>query len=235
MCGGNLKRTREMNVATPDATNTDLAEVRRFVQAPSSQLYVADRPDMGCQAILRAIGATTLVAIRPDSGMDGAVWLDAATLSNAASWAAQRNAAGANLYFTLNEPVSGLGKKPTKADIRTLRGIGADIDAKAGRDLDTAWAAIDAVPYPPSLIIMSGGGWQPFWLFDVPIEATPDTVSQVEAVGRKIAKLTRGDAVQNIDRIFRLPFTMNHPNKKKREQGRTVCLSGLILMQEGQP
>jgi hypothetical protein len=223
-----------MNTPATNVITTGLAEARPFLPSSSPQPYVVNNPATGCQLILRAIGATTLVAIQPDSGVVNAAWLDTETLTSAAGWAtqrnaAQRNAAGANLYFTLNEPVSGLCKKPAKADIRTLRGIGADIDAKAGRDLDTAWAAIGAVPCAPSLIIMSGGGWQPFWLFDVPIAATPDTVSQVEAVGRKIVALTGSDAVQNIDRIFRLPFTINYPNKKKRKQGRTACLAGIVL------
>jgi hypothetical protein len=161
--------------------------------------------------------------------MDGAVWLDAATLSNAASWAAHRNAAGANLYFTLNEPSPGLSRKPSKLDIRLLRGIGADIDAKNGRSIEDALGAIGVIARAPSLLIMSGGGWQPLWLFDAPVQATPDAVPRVETVGRKIAALAGGDAVQNIDRIFRLPFTINHPNKKKRAEGRTECLSGLLV------
>jgi hypothetical protein len=188
---------------------------------------------MGCKLILNAIGATTLVAIQPDGGI-GAAWLDRMTLAATTDWAARLNGAGANLYFTLNEPLPGLCRKAAKAAIRMLRGIGADIDAKDGRSLEDAWMALGTVPHPPSLLIMSGGGWQPLWLFDVPIEVTPETVSQVEAVGRRIAALTGGDAVQNIDRIFRLPFTVNHPNKKKRAQGRTACLSG-ILLQGGQP
>jgi hypothetical protein len=157
------------------------------------------------------------------------MWLDMATFPNVADWAAQRNAAGANLYFTLNEPVTGLCKKAAKSDIRTLRGAAADIDAKQGRSLEEARMAIEIIPCRPSLIIMSGGGWQPLWLFDVPIQATPDAVSRAEAVGRKIAALTGGDAVQSVDHIFRLPFTINHPNRKKRAEGRTDCLSGILV------
>jgi hypothetical protein len=224
--------TANTNTST---TIIDFAEARRVLQPSSPQLCVANDPAKGCELILRAIGPTTLVAIRPDRGMDGATWLDTATLANAANWATQRSAAGSNLYFTLNKPLDGLGKKPAKSDIEILRGNGADIDAKDGRSLDDTRAAIAAVPYPPSLIVMSGGGWQPLWLFGTPIDATPEAVSRVEATGRTIAALTGGDAVQNIDRIFRLPFTVNYPNQKKREQGREPCLSGIILAPGGQP
>jgi hypothetical protein len=223
-----------MSVATPNAdtattpTTTDLTQAQRSLKALPPQLYVADRPDAGCLLILRDIGPTTLVAIRPDSGMDGAAWLDETTLPSAASWAVQRNGAGANLYFTLNEPSTGLCRKAAKSDIRSLRGIGADIDAKDGRSLEDARVAIGGVPSQPSLIIMSGGGWQPLWLFEAPVRATQ------EAVGRTIAQLTGGDAVQNVDRVYRLPFTVNYPNKRKREQGRTACLSGIIHVQGGQ-
>lgn len=198
------------------------------------RLHVANDPALGCRLILGAIGPTTLVAIRPDSGMDGAAWLDAATLPNAASWVAHRNASGVNLYFTLNEPLTGLCKKAAKSDIHILRGIGADVDAKQGRSLEDARAAINVIPSRPSLIIMSGGGWQPLWLFEPAVQATPDSVSRVEAVGRKIATLTGGDAVQSVDHIFRLPFTVNHPNQKKRAEGRTACLSGVLVQGEDQ-
>jgi hypothetical protein len=121
-----------------------------------------------------------------------------------------------------------MNRKSARTDIAVLRGIGADVDAKDDRTMEQALAAIDAVQLPPSVVIMSGRGWQPLWLFDKAIPATAEAVRHVEMTGKQIAQLTGGDSVQNVDRIFRVPFTTNHPNAKKQAQGRVACVSGIL-------
>ena len=61
-----------------------------------------------------------------------------------------------------------------------------------------------------------------------PLPATPENIARAEAAGTKIAALVAGDAVQNIDRILRLPFTINHPNAKKHATGRVPTPAGAI-------
>jgi hypothetical protein len=190
-------------------------------------------PQKGVELINRVIGSTTLVAIAPDARGARGFWLDTTTLVQAGAWATERSEAGGNIYFQLNEPRFGLARKGGRTDVVALRGFGADVDAKNGRSMEEGLAAIDAVQLPPSLVIMSGGGWQPLWLFDAPIPATPDNVEHVETMGRWLAKLTGGDPVQNVDRLFRLPFTINYPNSKKRAEGRTPCAAGILLPGDG--
>ena len=147
-----------------------------------------------------------------------------------AAWATERSKAGFNLYFTPNLPTAGLARKPAKADVTALRALYADVDAKGETSLTAAHAAILALPMPPaSFVIATGGGFQPVWLFEAPMLATPDLVAQVERDGAAVARLTGGDPVQNVDRILRLPFTMNHLNVNKRKAGRVPCPSGLVL------
>lgn len=186
-----------------------------------------DDPAAGLTFVLKALGATTIVAIHPDTGMVKARWLDAATLADVAAWAASMSAAGFNLYFTPNLPAPGMERKAAKADMSAVRAVFADVDAKGGQSLEGARAAVLALP-PPSFIIASGGGFQPVWVLDAPMPATPDVVAAVEAVGRRLAALAGGDPVQNVDRILRLPFTVNYPNATKRAAGRGVSLSGLL-------
>ena len=88
--------------------------------------------------------------------------------------------------------------------------------------------AIANLGLPPSLIIVSGGGYQPIWLLDAPLPAEGENVAQVEGVARRVAALTGGDAVQNADRILRVPFTMNYPNETKRRVGRVPRPSGVL-------
>jgi hypothetical protein len=195
-----------------------LKPIQVAAEQPASagpHLVVANVPDKGVALVLHFFGPTTLVAIRPDVGGAHGFWLDDATLPQASEWAAEQNRAGNNLYFTGNQPRTGMNKKPAKSDIVTLRAIGADVDAKDGRTMDEALAAIHALPLRPSLVIMSGGGWQPFWFLAAPIEATTEAVRRAEAIGKRVAELTGGDAVQDVSRIFRLPFTVNWPNAKK--------------------
>ena len=63
----------------------------------------------------------------------------------------------------------------------------------------------------PSLIILSGGGYQPIWLLDQPEPATTEAVQRAESIARATATLLGGDSIQNVDRILRMPFTMNYP------------------------
>ncbi len=57
-------------------------------------------------------------------------------MDRATRWAAERNGAGFNIYFTANLPRHGLRKKPTKADIEVIRCVFADLDANDGRMMD---------------------------------------------------------------------------------------------------
>lgn len=190
-------------------------------------LDVRNDPAAGLAFVLDVIGSTTVVAIHPDHGSIGGRWLDASTQASVTAWAAEQSAAGFNLYFAVNLPTANMAKKPSRADITAIRGVFADVDAKAGRSLDQALTAVMVLP-PPSLVIATGGGFQPLWMLDRPVLATEESMAEAEAVGRHIARLTDGDAVQNVDRILRLPFTVNYPNAKKRRAGRVTTCSGLV-------
>ena len=150
-------------------------------------------------------------------------------MGRATRWAAQLNGADFNIYFTANLPRHGLEKKPTKADIETVRCIFADLDAKDGRTMDACLEALTQLSKQPSFVIMSGGGYQPIWLLDQPIPATTEAVQRAESIARATATLLGGDSIQNVDRILRVPFTINYPNKKKRDGGRVPCPSGVLV------
>jgi hypothetical protein len=199
-----------------------------------SQLYTADcRDDVaaGIELVIWVIGQTTVVTIHPDKNNVSGAWLDNATRMDVVAWAKEKTKNRYNIYFTPNEPRCGLAKKPRKSDIIRLRAAAfADVDAKAGRTLDDARATLGRVP-EPSLVIASGGGYQPIWLFRNPISVTPDAIERSERLSSCIKRITAGDDVGNIDRLLRLPYSMNFPNKRKRDEGRVPVPSGLLRME----
>jgi hypothetical protein len=184
--------------------------------------------------VLGVFGPTTVVAIHCDTGRTVSIWLDWDTAGNVTRWIGECNQAGYNIYITVNQPSLGLKKKAKKSNIEFIRAVWADIDCyKNGLTMVSGWAAITAMPAKPTRTIASGGGYHPYYILREPLLATPDIVARVEALGLRIAATVGGDAVQNVDRIMRFPFTLNHPDAKKRAAGRTVCPSGTVGGDEG--
>ncbi len=194
-----------------------------------SSLEARNDVEAGLNWVLSFIGPTTVVAIKPD-GPATAAYLEELTLIKVASWAKSKNGAGANLYFQVNQPQPGLAKKASRSEIIAIRAAAwLDLDAKDGRTMAQALAAIEALPIPPpSVIIASGGGYQPIWLLDRPVPTSLEIVRELGALGKQLEQRTGSDAVSNIDRILRLPFTMNYPNAKKLAGGRQVTIAGLL-------
>lgn len=175
-------------------------------------------------------GPWLLTAIVPDGMTNTRTFIDA----NAAErWALDENAAGRNLYFSVNQTTRALDKKATKADIARVEFLHVDLDPRAGEDLASererirkrlnGSLAADGIP-PPSFIIDSGGGYQAFWRLAEPIEldGDPAKVEDAERYNIELARKLGGDATHNIDRIMRLPGggLTNWPTAKKQEKGR---------------
>jgi hypothetical protein len=84
------------------------------------------------------------------------------------------------------------------------------------------------------VIVDSGGGYQGFWLLDAPVvmEGERDDDARhlpVEDRNRRIEVALDGDDCHNIDRIMRLPGTVNVPGEKKRKKGRTPRAAHVIF------
>ncbi len=133
-----------------------------------------------------------------------------------------------NIYFSPNEPRPDAPPgKLKKADIVKLRAVFVDVDPQGGGDkLDAERARIKGLmvdlndePMPPCHVIDSGGGCQAFWTIEK-VEANAANLKIAEDIGDCLSKRLSGDAVQNIDRIMRLPGTDNIPDAKKRRKGR---------------
>ena len=165
--------------------------------------------------------AIHLVAIKPDGADIQARWFGDDRI-NAQAWADQLNdpLQRYNIFWTANVTRKGFNKKPSKADIVGVRVFHADVD-----DL-SALPAIQALN--PSLVIASGGGYQPIWVVDGSV-----TVETAEDINRSIQHKLCADHCFNIDRLLRAPGTINWPTPAKIARGRDVSFATLIQPDNG--
>jgi putative DNA primase/helicase len=166
-----------------------------------------------------------LAAIRPDGTISGDYF--GSDVEAATSWAVAQNTNGRGVYYTGNRCHSGVTTKSTKADITSARFVYADIDPpKDGSPFDKAGVVSELLSCgtPPSVIVDTGNGIQPLWLLT---EGSED-FDRVEAINRSIASHWGGDNCHNIDRLLRLPGTVNYPNQKKLERGCTEIASYVL-------
>lgn len=173
-------------------------------------------------AFLEAVhpdGLWALTAIPPDRGgaTTGRVFLPSER-EQAVGWIdALQGVAG--LYYSVNEVRADFrGAKASKADIVAAHYAHVDID-----DMDGI-ARLKAYRLAPSFTVFSGGGYQAFWKLAGP---TTD-LDRVERINRQLAADLGGDNCHNIDRIMRLPGTINLPNAKKRNAGRVPTLARVV-------
>lgn len=138
-----------------------------------------------------------------------------------------------NIYWTVNRVRGATDKKPKKEDIEEAVMLHVDLDPRKGEDVAKEQARIlrllEEFSPSPSAIIYSGGGYQAFWRLDEPmyIGGTPERWVDVEACNRQLGIVLGGDATWNVDRIMRLPGTINLPDEKKRKKGRVMALAAV--------
>lgn len=170
-------------------------------------------------------GRHNLVAIHPETGEVHGRTFPPGAWSEIEAWVARRNGRE-NLYFSPNEPTPDAPDgKLRKHHIGAIRAVFADIDPDPSMPVDEARAALRAhaakalAALPPAITVDSGGGFNFFWPLAEKLDAETYR-ARVEAQGRGVGHLLGGDAVQNVDRILRLPGTLNIPDAKKRARGR---------------
>lgn len=152
-------------------------------------------------AHLVAISATGKVAARS---------FDVSKPASMSAWIEQRQGK-ANMYFHVNEPSAGVTDiKVKKEQIVLAHFLHVDVDDVSSHE------RLQQFSPRPSAIVFSGGGYQAFWALD---EATDD-LDRVERCNMQIAADLGGDRCHNVDRIMRVPGTINVLSAKKKAAGR---------------
>jgi hypothetical protein len=200
---------------------TDADEAMRFLKA------------------LRPDGPWVLTAIVPDGLTDTRTFVNE---PDARAYIEAQNRAGKGIYYTPN-PCGSPKKKPAKADITAAALLHTDCDPAEGEAPEAAKTRIlasyeDQDP-PPSIIVDSGNGLQGLWLleeeFQIPQPAAGlkgddlkaainANAAPIEDRNRVLAAATGAPpGTHNVDRLLRLPGTINYPNAAKLKAGRVVC------------
>lgn len=195
-------------------------------------------------------GPWLLVAIEPETrAIEAASFTpEGAGPEAAARWIAERDNKK-NLYFTLNEPSRGLRKKAAKEHMMRAHVLHVDIDVDAPHADATPGAKAEHIESerrkilerltsldessdipPPSVIIDSGGGYWGIWFLDQPymLGGSETHATELERYNRALNEIFGGDHCHNVDRIARLPYTTNIPDKKKAAQGRSRRKTQLV-------
>jgi Mesyanzhinovviridae DNA primase len=182
-------------------------------------------------------GHVTLVAILPDSNSVHAKTFIKDAVEDTRNWIADHQRTGRNIYFQPNETSPNCVRKPRKADMVAVNCRFADIDPD-----DEHYPLIDErnrlrqlaehlsrdPSVAPTAIIDSGSGIQCLWA--VRRELLDEAVvSRVEAETRDVEAALGAGETHNVDRLLRLPGTVNFPNTAKLHRGRVASRARLIF------
>ena len=180
-------------------------------------------------------GPWVLTAIEVDGPRTPTVTLT--TADAVRRWVHDHSGGRWNLYFTVNVTRGPVSKKPKKADMAAATGLHVDVDPRPGEALDAERERAERVLREyrpqPTVIVDSGGGFQGFWRLgeEVDLPGEPGDEARhlpVEERNRTIEIALQGDNCHNIDRIMRLPGTVNWPGEKKRKKGRKPALARVV-------
>ncbi len=197
---------------------------------------LAPKTDLAIEFLkkLRPTGPWILTAILPDRGKIETRTFTQNNVTSMYGWIEGYQDVR-NIYYTLNS-VQGeeIVSKPQKTDISEVIAFHCDCDPRAGEDFiqerERILAKIQQFKPSPSIIVDSGNGYQAIFLLEEPIQldGSTETAENNELYNRQLEILLDGDHCFNIDRILRLPGTINVPDEKKKKKGRVPTLASVL-------
>lgn len=185
----------------------------------------------------KAEGPWALTCISPDKKGIATATFKASEKKAMSQWIEKFNG-DRNIYFHVNAFKGDLKTKANKEEIEAAEWLHIDIDPAEGQDLreerERALSMLtDRLPKgipDPTVIVFSGGGYQGFWKLDKPFAIDGDLAKaeEFELYNKRLEQIFGGDHCHNVDRIMRLPGTVNIPDAKKRKKGRVEETATLL-------
>jgi hypothetical protein len=183
-------------------------------------------------------GPWLLTAIQIDKKQISTKSFNVDSIDSMVKWIELQNE-NKNIYFSTNSLIDSVKEKKAKRqNIKSVDWLHIDIDPRDGSDLESekdrclellTTKLPKGVP-EPTVVVFSGGGFQGFWKLKTPIPIDGDLglAEDAKRYNQQLEVLFNGDNCHNIDRIMRLPGTINIPDAKKRKKGRIPQLSKVI-------
>jgi hypothetical protein len=140
----------------------------------------------------------------------------------------------ANIYYSLNPVRMPLSTKAERTDIARVESLHIDLDPRAGESQEDAQkrctAQLEAYRMPPTTFIGSGGGVQGISDLEDGIDIGGDILKAEDAklYNLQLERELGGDHCHNIDRILRVPYTVNVADTKKLHKGRHDAVATII-------
>lgn len=205
-----------------EAVTASLSQPTPLMDRGQSQLFPYPA---AIRSFVEVIGSDIhFVAIHPENGDVVAQWLGK-NIDAATAWALARNCESCNVYWTANIVRAGLNRKPKKTDIVGARFAHVDVDPpRDGSDWNASAKLDELRSLGANIAIFSGGGYQALWRLD---EVTTE-FEVIEEVNFSIMTKMNGDSAWNIDRLLRVPGTVNYPDATKLKRGRKPALAALL-------
>jgi hypothetical protein len=100
------------------------------------------------------------------------------------------------------------GEDGTKKGVCRIPALWGDLDAKGEHSRESRLYQLLDLPYHPSILVWTGGGWHAYWLLKRPAEGSEE-LERAEHVMRHLALGLDGDPVHDRSRIMRLPGSYN--------------------------
>jgi hypothetical protein len=123
--------------------------------------------------------------------------------------AAERAVSLGNTYDVYVGVAPRRGEDGTRAGVCRIPAIRADLDAKDDHTRKSRLEQLMALPYHPSILVWTGGGWHAYWLL-VKAAESPEEMERAELVMRRLTAGLDSDPVHDRSRILRVAGTFNH-------------------------
>jgi hypothetical protein len=153
-------------------------------------------------------------------------------------WLTSVDAFAEGIYFGVNEAAKIIHKKLEARDIFRAHAAYIDLDPNKAEvekpgglerereRLMTKICELYVSDIPPTVVVDSGGGYHAYWLFAEPICRDAEDESnfrrRAECASIELQHVLGSDSVSNVDRVMRLPGTVN------RKPGRKPALAKII-------
>jgi hypothetical protein len=177
-------------------------------------------------------GTVVLVAILPDTGRTEAHVFRKTDPDATRAWIETWQMRGYGIHHHVNRTRDNVCKKATREEMENALAAHVDVDPskEPGADKEagraTILAELEAQKPPFDVIVDTGNGYAGY--YRLWHEAGQD-LRGVEARNLALVEMFGGDpSAHNIDRIMRVPGTLNYPNASKRRAGWGVGVARVV-------